>query len=459
MAEALGTVSRPLRVAIVGSGPAGFYAAGALGKSELEVHVDLLDALPVPYGLVRSGVAPDHAKIKSVTKQYVKIAESDYCSFYGNIRVGTDVSIEELKTFYDAIILAHGAESDRSLGIPGEDLPGSRTATEFVGWYNCHPSFKNSEFDLDVKKVAIIGQGNVAVDVARILAKPVEDLRSTDIAQHSLDALAKSQVEEIHMIGRRGPVQGAFTDKELKELGEIPNCDVIVQKQDLELSPEELEELEQSEKVRRNNYKILKEFSEKPLTNAKRKLFISFFRSPIKVLGSERVEGLELEINELVGEAGARKSRGTGQTERLDCDLVFRSVGYRGVGLSGVPFDQRSGTYENEKGRILNDGVPEPGMYTAGWIKRGPSGVIGTNKADSVETVRCLLEDIAELAHCEQPDTNALLELLEQRAIRVISYEDWLRIDQLEVALGQERGKEREKFISIEDVVAALASG
>lgn len=456
MTEALGTESRPLRVAIVGSGPAGFYAAGALGKSGFEVQVDLFDALPVPFGLVRSGVAPDHAKIKSVTKQYVKIAESDYCSFYGNVRVGTDISVEELKTFYDAVILAHGAESDRSLGIPGEELAQSRTATEFVGWYNCHPSFKNLEFDLSVKKVAIIGQGNVAVDVARILAKPVEQLKSTDIAQHSLDALEESKVEEIYMIGRRGPVQGAFTDKELRELGEIPNCDVIVRKEDLELSPSELEELEQAEKVRRNNYRILQEFSEKPVSDAKRKLFIVFLRSPISILGTDRVEGLELEINRLVGESGARKAQGTGKTERLDCDLVFRSVGYRGVGLEGVPFDERAGTYVNDKGRVLRDGAVEKGVYVAGWIKRGPSGVIGTNKADSVETVKCLIEDVESLEPSEVRETPALIELLKKRGVRVITYEDWLNIDTLEVARGQERGKEREKFISIEEVVAAL---
>lgn len=442
----LGSKKRPLRVAVVGSGPAGFYAAGALLQSSLHIRIDLFDRLPVPFGLVRSGVAPDHQKIKNVTRQYDKIGRDERVRFLGNVFIGKDLSIEELRRFYDAVILAHGSEADRRLGIPGEDLPGSRTATEFVGWYNCHPDFRQSEFDLSGKHVVIIGQGNVAMDVSRILAKPASALSTTDIAGYALEKLCSSAVETITIIGRRGPLQAAFTEKELKELGEIDDCRILVDPEELRVSDEEQQWLERADKGVRRNYEILREFSERPAHPARRSLSIRFFRSPVEVIGKGRVQSIRLEVNRL--ENGS--AIGTGQFETLRCDLLFRSIGYRGVGISGLPFDPQRAIYPNEKGRV------EQGIYAAGWIKRGPSGVIGTNKPDSVETVETLLSDVPGLEPCSTPDTEALVELLQSRGVVPLSYADWLVVDGLEVQRGASNGKPREKFVSIEEMQEAL---
>ena len=455
----MSTISgRPARVAIVGSGPSGFYAADALIKAEPEVAVDMYDRLPTPFGLVRGGVAPDHPKIKNVIRIYERIAKNAAFSFLGNVQVARDVSVEELRAHYDAVIFTCGAETDRSLNIPGIELTGSHTATEFVGWYNGHPDYLQRSFDLSQEVAVVIGQGNVAVDVTRVLAKTVDELKNTDIAAHALEALAASRVREVHMVGRRGPVQAAFTNKEIRELGELADCDLVFNDpDDFELNAASQAELDDAANIGAGrNWKVLQELRAQQPAGKSRRIVVHFFRSPRELRGNGRVESLVLERNRLAGEAGNQWAEGTGKSEPMDCGLFFRSVGYRGVELPGVPFEARRGVFPNEAGRIVAEGAPVPGLYAAGWIKRGPSGVIGTNKPDSVETVRKLLEDLPGLPGCETPDTAPLRELLAERDVRVVSYADWQRIDAAETARGKPRGKPREKFTTVAEMLAVL---
>ena len=457
MSDQLGTNERPLRAAIVGSGPSGFYAAQALLKSETNVLVDIYDRLPVPYGLVRYGVAPDHAKIKNVTNVYKKTAEQAGFSFMGNVNVGKDISIDELKKFYDAILFACGAETDRKLGIPGEDLPGSYTATEFVAWYNGHPDYRDRKFDLSGEVAVIVGQGNVAMDVCRILCKTVDELKGTDIAQHALDALAASKIKEIHMIGRRGPVQAAFTPVEIREFGELSDCDPVIDPKDLEVSEVSQAELDDPKNAqRRKNFEIMKALSVKNSENKSKKFVVHFLKSPAELTGDGKLQKVILEKNELSGEAGKQKARGTGVKEELKCDILFRSVGYRGQPIEGVPFHEQWGIFPNNEGRITDGDKVVPGLYTAGWIKRGPSGVIGTNKPDSEETVANLLADLGKLTPCEQPDTSAVLDFLSKKGVRVVSFDDWQKIDASEIERGQKIGKPREKYVSIDEMMSVL---
>ena len=455
----MSTISgRPARVAIVGSGPSGFYAADALIKAEPEVAVDMYDRLPTPFGLVRGGVAPDHPKIKNVIRIYERIAKNAAFSFLGNVQVARDVSVEELRAHYDAVIFTCGAETDRSLNIPGIELAGSHTATEFVGWYNGHPDYLQRSFDLSQEVAVVIGQGNVAVDVTRVLAKTVDELKNTDIAAHALEALAASRVREVHMVGRRGPVQAAFTNKEIRELGELADCDLVFNDpDDFELNAASQAELDDAANIGAGrNWKVLQELRAQQPAGKSRRIVVHFFRSPRELRGNGRVESLVLERNRLAGEAGNQWAEGTGKSEPMDCGLFFRSVGYRGVELPGVPFEARRGVFPNEAGRIVAEGAPVPGLYAAGWIKRGPSGVIGTNKPDSVETVQKLLEDLPALPGCETPDTAPLRELLAARNVRVVSYADWQRIDAAETARGKPRGKPREKFTTVAEMLAVL---
>lgn len=445
-----GHPENPLRVAIVGSGPSGFYATEALFKSDLEVKVDMYEKLPVPFGLVRNGVAPDHPKIKNVTRIYDKIADNPNFSFFGNVNIGQDIQVDELRQYYHAVFFTSGAASDRKLGIPGEDLERSYTATEFVAWYNGHPEYRDHHFDLSQKTAVIIGQGNVAVDVCRILAKSVDELKHTDIAKHALEALAESQIEDIYMVGRRGPAQAAFTPQEAKELGELAITDVLVDPKDLELSAVDLAELELKDRApKRKNMDILRTLASRESHDKPRRLHIVFFQSPIELRGQGALEEVVFERNQLSGEAGKQKSRGTGETHVLPAGLLFRSVGYRGLPMPGVPFYEAWGVFENEKGRIC------PGMYTAGWIKRGPSGIIGTNKPCAYESAEQLLADAPELS-CEKPDSQAVLGLLQERGVRVVSYADWKKIDAAEVARGAETGKSREKFTRVDEMLAVL---
>ncbi|MCC6697488.1 MAG: FAD-dependent oxidoreductase [Candidatus Hydrogenedentes bacterium] len=453
----LGTAGLPLRVAIVGSGPSGFYAAEALFKSGLNLSVDMFDRLPVPFGLVRGGVAPDHPKIKSVTRVYDKIAANPGYAFLGNVTIGRDLSVDELSRFYDCVIFASGAETDNRLGIPGEDLPGSHTATEFVGWYNGHPDYRDRVFDLSSEVAAVVGQGNVAMDVSRILAKTIDELRSTDIAEYALDALAESKVKEIHLIGRRGPVQAKFTLAEIKEFGELVACDPVIDPVSLQLDTASQAELDNPDNQHsQKNVAVLRAFAERAAPSKAKRFHIHFLESPVEIRGNGKVESLVLERNRLEGEPFKLRAVGTGEKHEMPCGLVFRSVGYRGVPIPGVPFDERKGRIPNDDGRIIIDGAPWAGHYAVGWIKRGPSGVIGTNKPDSQATAAALLADVPSLSPSPERDTNALLSLLRSRGVRPVSFADWQRIDAAEIERGKAKGKPREKFSRVEDMLALL---
>ena len=457
MPSLLGSQDKPLRVAVVGSGPSGFYAAASLTQSDQSVTVDMFERLPAPYGLVRYGVAPDHSKIKNVIKIYERIAETPGFSFLGNVTVGRDISVQELKNFYDVVLLTYGASSDRKLGIPGEDLPGSYTATEFVAWYNGHPDYCNREFDLSGRVAVVIGQGNVAADVCRILCKTPEELKNSDIADYALEALAHSKIEEVHMVGRRGPAQAAFTPIEIREFGELADCDPVVIPEDLELNPASRTELETAKELtRKKNIEVLQKFAFPGVSGKRKKFFVRFLRSPIEIKGSGRVERIVFEKNRLEGEPGRQKAGGTGEKEELACGLVFRSVGYHGVSIPGVPFDERAGVIPNQEGRVTESGRVVPGLYAAGWIKRGPIGVIGTNKADSDETVRRIFEDMPQLPRAPQRDTRLLLELFKKKKVRVVSFQDWKRIDAREIERGQPSGKPREKFTAVAEMLSVL---
>jgi len=455
--SALGSDECPLRVAIVGSGPSGFYAAESLYKAEIPLRLDMFDRLPTPFGLVRGGVAPDHPKIKTVTKIYDRIAAHEGFQFFGNVFIGRDIAVGELKLFYDAIIFACGAETDRRLGVPGESCPGSHTATEFVGWYNGHPDFRDRTFDLSAEAAVIVGQGNVAIDVCRILSKTVNELKNSDIARHALDALAESRIRRVYLIGRRGPVQAKFTSQELRELGALEACAPVVDPAELELDPLSQAELDDpNNKHSQKNVSILREFAERCPANTPKQCHIRFLRSPVEIRGADRVESVVLEKNTLEGEPFNLRARGAGETEELPCGLVFRSVGYRGVPIPGVPFDEEQGIFPNIGGRIVADGQPIAGLYACGWIKRGPSGIIGNNKPDSAETIKALLDDMPSLPPCPRRDSLEMARLLAERGVRAVSYADWRTIDAEEVARGQRAGKPREKFTRIEEFLALL---
>jgi ferredoxin/flavodoxin---NADP+ reductase len=456
----LGTEQNPLRVAIIGSGPSGFYAAEMLLKSGLDVSVDMFERLPAPFGLVRNGVAPDHPKLKEAIFVYAKIAEHPQFSFFGNVTIGRDVTVAELRASHHALVFCCGAETDRKLDIPGEELPGSHTATEFVGWYNGHPDYRDREFDLSSKVAVVIGQGNVAVDVCRILSKTIDELKHTDIAQHALDALADSKIREIHMIGRRGPAQAKFTHGEIRELGELADCDPVVNPDDLKLNPESEAELaDKRNRMPIKNMEILSAFAKRPAPTKRKHCYLRFLASPVELQGSDRVERLVLARNHLEGEPFKQIARESGEKIVLDCGLVFRSIGYRGVPMLGLPFDERRGVFSNRDGRVTEpDGAALPGLYCAGWIKRGPSGIIGTNRADSVATVKALLSDVERksIDTAARPGADIIYPMLKARGVRVLGYPDWLKIDAAEIERGAPLGKPREKFTLIEEMLVAL---
>jgi ferredoxin/flavodoxin---NADP+ reductase len=463
LADQLGTAGRPLRVAIFGSGPAGFYACEELLKQEaVRVQVDLFDRLPTPYGLVRGGVAPDHQKIKSVIRLYERTAGRAGFRFFGNVAFGKDVTLAELLGHYHQILFSTGAETDRRMGIPGEDLAGSFPATVFVGWYNGHPDYRHYQFDLSGESVAVIGNGNVAMDVARILARPISELATTDIADYALEALRQSRIKTIYLLGRRGPAQAAFTNPEIRELTEIEGCDLVVSPPELDLDEGSKEWLASvKEPTYQRNVDILKAQIAKGEGSQPRKIRGRFFVSPTEILGNGGVERMRLERNVLVkDERGGLRAKGTGETEEIAVQLVFRSIGYKGVALPDLPFDERSATIPNAAGRVLEaaGGKVVPRLYVAGWIKRGPSGVIGTNKPDAIATVRCMLEDLPALqAPADlRGDDEAMPALLARKNVRVVTFADWKRLDALEVQKGQPLGKPRDKFASIEDMLAAL---
>lgn len=441
-------VSGSVRVAVIGSGPAGLYAADELSKHDA-VSVDVLDRLPCPYGLLRYGVAPDHLKMKSLEITLRKILQRPGVRFLGGIELGSGISVAELREFYDAVVYATGSSVDRRLSIPGEELPGSFSATEFVAWYCGHPDAAVDAFTLNARSAVVVGVGNVAVDVARILAKTAAELNITDMPDHVLAVLDKSTVSDIHMVGRRGPAQAKFTTKELRELGELAHADVVVDPAELVLD-QAGKELAETNKTVRRNVETLQEWSTRPQQGRARRIHLRFLLAPVAVLGTERVEAVRCERNELDGCGGVN---GTGTTETLPAQMLLRSVGYRGLPLPGVPFDERSGVIPNVAGRIQRNGSAVTGEYVVGWIKRGPTGVIGTNKGDAKETVEQLLDDLPSLPRAPYRDTDAIVERLDQRGVRVVNWAGWEAIDAAELALGIAAGRAR---IKIADRAALL---
>ena len=445
------------RVAIVGSGPAAFYSAMELLRhDDPMVSVDMLERLPTPYGLVRGGVAPDHEKIKSVTKIFERAAGHPRFRFFGNVEFGIDIQRLELLEHYHAVIYAFGSRTDRHLNIIGETLPGSHAATEFVGWYNGHPDYRHHQFDLTSKRVAIIGMGNVAIDCARILCQDPENLAKTDIAQHALEALRQSEVEEVFLIGRRGPVQAAFTPAEVRELLHLPKVDAVMRASDLELDDHSKEELSKASRNTKLNMEILQQIHDQGDRGNPRKLHLCFLISPTKIEGSEKVEGLELVHNEIVKEGGVLRAKATDEVMHLNVDMVFRSIGYMGEAIPGLPFDNRRGTLPNDQGQLLDgvDGKLLNQEYTAGWIKRGPSGVIGTNKQDATETIIRLKKNW-QTSPTPQPKLvqHDLLDLLKKKKIQFVSFEDWKKLDKFEIEQGQQNGKSRHKICEVQEML------
>jgi ferredoxin/flavodoxin---NADP+ reductase len=459
-----GTTENPLRVAIVGSGPAGFYAAGALLKSkshpDLCLQVDMYDRLPTPWGLVRGGVAPDHPNIKAVSRVYEKTAAHPEFRFYGNVELGRDLGRADLVDRYHAVIYAVGSQTDRRLGIPGEDLPGSWAATEFVAWYNGHPDYRDLEFDLSHERAVVIGNGNVATDVARMLALTRDELAATDVADHALEVLAESKVREIVVLGRRGPAQVAFTNPELLELGDMSDADVFVDPSDVALDPlsKAFIESDDASMTAKKNVEILSGYAGREPTGKPRRIVLRFLVSPVEILGEDQVEGIRICHNELVGDdSGAIRARPTDRFEEIGCGLVFRSIGYRGLPLEDLPFDDRRCVIPNEGGRILGDSGPLTGEYVVGWIKRGPTGIIGTNKRDAQETAQLLLEDVdaGRLLEPADPDRDSLDALLAERAPDHVTYAGWEAIDRAERAAGEPHGRPRVKLCSFEELLDA----
>jgi ferredoxin--NADP+ reductase len=428
---------------VIGSGPAGVYAtAGLLQRGD--VAVDVFDRLPCPYGLVRYGVAPDHLKMKQIALALQKILERPDVRFLGNIEVGTDLTVDDLHRHYDAFVMCHGAAIARDLGIPGEHLSGSLSATDFVAWYSGHPDASVPVRDgrLDARAVAVVGVGNVAIDLARVLAKTADELAHTDLPDDVLAVLRDSAVEDIHIIGRRSAAHAKFTTKELRELGDLPNADVLVDPAELELDADG-ERIVAEEPVRARNLEVLRGWAEREPTGRPRRIHLRFLHRPVEMVGEDRLTGLVLERTR-IDETGAPV--GTGETETVAADLVLRSVGYRGVPFPGLPFDDRRAVVPNQGGRVVRDGEPVPGEYVAGWIKRGPTGVIGTNKHDAQETITALLEDLPSLPTPPETDPGAVVALLESRGVQVVVWDGWRAIDDAEAELGRAQGRQRVKI-------------
>jgi len=445
-----------LRVAVIGSGPAAFYAAGhLLAGDDPPVAVDMIERLPTPWGLVRLGVAPDHPKLKEVSRAFEKIAARPGYRFLGNVEVGRDVTHEELTRLYGAVVYAVGAQTDRRLGIPGEDLPGSWSATAFVAWYNGHPDFQDHSFDLSHERAVVVGNGNVALDVARMLSLTRKELARTDTTDPAIEAIAGSGIREIVVLGRRGPVQASWTAPELGELGELAGADVLIDPEELELDAASAAELEAATPIVRRNMDLLRDFASRAPTGKPRAIRLRFRVSPVALLGESRVEAVEAARNLLEPDGkGSVRAVATDEHEVLPCGILFRSVGYRGVSLPGAPFDEGSGTIPNVGGRVLDgNGAAIPGVYCAGWIKRGPTGVIGTNKKDATETVDLILED-AQAGLLERgADETEVDALLAQRDIDVVTYQGWETIDALERARGAKQGRPRVKLCTWDELL------
>jgi ferredoxin/flavodoxin---NADP+ reductase len=452
-----------VRVAVVGAGPAGAFAAAALLRARGDAEIDLFERLPTPWGLLRGGVAPDHQEIKRLEDRFHSDTLARGCRFLGNVEVGVDVSHAELMRHYDAVIYATGAQTDKSLGIPGEDLPGSWAATEFVAWYNGHPDYRDLEFDLSARRAVVIGNGNVAADVTRMLTLSAAELGRTDVADHALDVLRESAIEEVVVLGRRGPAQAAFTSAEMRELGRLEGVDLRLGPDAVELDPVSAAWLaEEGTFTARKNVELLREFAARPpRVDARRSIQLRFLTSPVEIRGDGRVEAVDVRRNELTraddGRLAARAVEGAG-IETIECGLVLRSVGYRAVPLPDVPFDESYYVLPNERGRVRSpEGQPLPGVYTVGWIKRGPTGILGTNKRDAEETVASLVEDLraGALPEPAQPGRDAIDALLAERAPNLVSEAGWRAIAERELERGRAEQRPRVKLASRDELLAA----
>ncbi|XP_028674616.2 NADPH:adrenodoxin oxidoreductase, mitochondrial [Erpetoichthys calabaricus] len=453
--------SPSVQVCIVGSGPAGFYTAQHLLKSHKGIHVDIFEKLPVPFGLVRFGVAPDHPEVKNVINTFTQTAHLERCEFFGNVTIGSDITMEELKMAYHAVILCYGAEGSRSLGVPGEKLSGVYSAKDFVGWYNGLPANKDLNPDLSSDAVVILGQGNVALDVARILLSPVELLKKTDITQASLDSVAACKIKRVVIVGRRGPLQVACTIKELREMVNLPGTKPVLDRRDFEGIKDALKDIARPRK--RLTELLMKVAMEEPSGRdaerwaaASREWSLRFLRSPIKILPTadgKKVAGIRFAVTTLEGSGENAKAVLTGQEEEVSCGLIVNSIGYKSLPIDdGVPFDETQGVIPNDMGRVCQT----PGLYCSGWVKRGPTGVIATTMNDSFETARCVLEDIdSRVLDCSmaKPGHHALRGLLEKRGVTPVSFSGWEKIDALEVTRGDEIGKPREKLLDVQEML------
>ena len=448
--------NRPLRIAIVGAGPAGIYAADALMKSDAEVSIDLFERMPAPFGLIRYGVAPDHPRIKGIVAALHKVLDKEQVRLLGNIDYGTDITLDELRRFYDAVIFSTGANADRALPVPGIDLAGSFGAADFVSWYDGHPDVPRS-WPLDAEKVAVLGVGNVALDVARVLAKTGDELLPTEIPPNVYEVLKQNKAVEVHVFGRRGPAQAKFTPLELRELDHSPTIEVIV-------DPEDIDYDEGSEAARRHSKQVdmvantLEQWAIRDQGDRPHKLFLHFFESPSEVLGEDgKVVGLRTERTQLDGTGNVK---GTGTFRDWEVQAVYRAVGYLSQNISELPFDDQAGVVPNEAGRVLVDEDAEgagrymPATYVTGWIKRGPVGLIGHTKGDANETVACLLDDSSGFT-AENPDADAVVQFLEQRGVPFTTWAGWHRLDAHERALGEPEGRERIKVVEREDMLRA----
>lgn len=463
--SAVGTSENPLRVAIIGSGPSGFYTVSNLLKqSDLVVEMDMFDRLPTPYGLVRAGVAPDHQKDKSVTRAYEKSAANPGFRFFGNVEYGTHIHLEDLKQHYHQVMFTTGSPFDRNLGVTGEDLAGSHSATEFVAWYNGHPDFADRQFDLSQENVVVVGIGNVAMDVARILCKTVDELKVTDIADHALEALSQSKVKNVYILGRRGPAQAAFTPPEIKEMGEFAEADVNILPGEAVIDEHSQNQMDaDNDKNVLKNVETIQSYAARPNAGKPRQLHIRFLVSPTELIEEAgAVSALKLVQNDLLmDDRGQLKPVATDREEVIPTGLVFRSVGYRGQPLPDVPFNESWGTIANEGGRAVDaSGQQVVGLYTAGWIKRGPSGVIGTNKTCAQETVGLMMEDLqaGRLFEPADPGADSALELIRSRQPDFVSFADWKKIDEAEVSEGARQSRPRVKMTQVTDMLDVARS-
>ena len=461
MSSVVGTAEHPLRVAVVGTGPSGMYAAAALlAEPGLHVTVDLFDRLPAPFGLVRYGVAPDHQKIKNVNRVFDKTAQDPRVRFFGNVQLGRELDRGDLRRHYHQIVYAVGAQADRSMGVPGEELAGSYSSTEFVAWYNCHPDLADARFELLHERVAVVGVGNVAMDVARILATRAEELAKTDIGDHALEHLRTTGIREIWVLARRGPVQAKCSPPELKEIAELEGVQVVVEPGELEIDAASAEELA-GDRAAQKNLEIFRELAAVPVDLEKVLIRFRFCVSPVEVLGRDgKVAGLRLERNRLEPDGrGGTKAVGTGETEDLPVTMVIRAIGYKSLPLVDLPYDPRRCLVPNRDGRVLNPaGDPLPGEYVVGWVKRGPSGLIGSNKPDSAETVQAMLADLpkTEPLPAAAADLGAIPALLAARGVRHVDYDEWRRLDAREVERGKPQGRPRVKFLRLEEMLLEL---